>query len=1114
MGARKKTVKTINDQLWYKDAVIYQLHVKSFFDGNNDGVGDFAGLTRKMAYLESLGVNAVWLLPFYPSPLRDDGYDIADYMDINPGYGTMTDFKTFLDEAHKRDIRVITELVLNHTSDQHEWFKKSREASPGSYWRNFYVWNDTSERYQDARIIFKDFETSNWTWDSVAKAYFWHRFYSHQPDLNFENVNVHKALFKVIDFWLSMGVDGMRLDAVPYLYEQEGTNCENLPQTFEFLRKLRAHVEKKFPDRMLLAEANQWPEDAVAYFGDDDMCHMAFHFPLMPRMFMALQMEDRFPIIDILDQTPSIPPKSQWAMFLRNHDELTLEMVSEEERDFMYRSYARDLSARINLGIRRRLAPLVQNSRRRIELLNILLFSLPGTPVVYYGDELGMGDNHFLGDRDGVRTPMQWSPDRNAGYSQVNPQRLFLPVIIDPEYHYQAVNVETEEQNLSSQLWWMRRTIAMRRRLKAFSRGTMKFVKSSNASILSFVRQYDGEAVLVVVNLSRFSQSVGLGLERFAGMIPVDVFSGNRFQRIKNTPYQMTLGFHDYFWLELKPDAHADPQTEGYVLHKFGKVKRLTDIFDDASSKVIATEIMPEYLQQRTTAGIHKKKIRQTIIIDRIPVKRERFSAVLLIVKVRYADGDNDFIQLPLTMEPREVAESVIGEDKGLEFGLADDGRESVIYDCSFHPDFIRAMYGLMRAKRSVRGKQGVCTGETVLRKKDDTTKAVPGTRIIKAGKRNTCGVIGERKFMKMFRRIDEGPNPEIELHKKCDGADVGIVPGYIGSIRYRSTDGVLFDFGMCTEYFQHSRTLWHTAVDAVIRYFEVALSHGANTYWGKSRSAVGEPDEFAVEEANDATAVFKQKMIVVGELTAAMHRKLSIGNDESFKVESFSSLYQRSLYQSLRGLAHRVFSRVEAKMDVINGPGAMELQSLDMRKKELLDTFMSTLRSKLHAVRMRIHGDYHLGQIMVMDEQYRLCDFEGLSALPMSERRLKRSPLRDIATMIHSLYNVAHHVLYHNVHLQERERQILLPRDQVWAAMMGHSFVESYFSAMKGSKLVTAEFDESKELLRIYLLERALIELEQAINVSQEQINVASRVLVYYMGPMNNLFPDDLDHI
>ena len=463
----------MNAPLWFKDAVIYELHIKTFQDSNGDGLGDFQGLISRLDYLADLGVTAIWMLPFYPSPLRDDGYDIANYCAVNPSYGTIEDFQTLLDEAHKRDLKVITELVLNHTSDQNEWFQIARRAPAGSPERDFYVWTDNPKKYKDARIIFKDFETSNWTWDPVAKQYFWHRFYSHQPDLNFDNPRVHEELLKVIDFWLAMGVDGVRLDAVPYLYEREGTNCENLPETHAFLRKLRKHVDDHFPGRMLLAEANQWPEDAVAYFGKGDECHMEFHFPLMPRMFMSLQMEDRFPIIDIMDQTPEIPENCQWAIFLRNHDELTLEMVTDEERDYMYRVYAKDPRARINLGIRRRLAPLLGNNRRKIELINSLLFSLPGTPVIYYGDEIGMGDNFYLGDRNGVRTPMQWNADRNAGFSKANPQQLYLPIIIDPEYHYESVNVENQQGNLSSLFWWMRRVLGVRRQSKAFSHGNL-----------------------------------------------------------------------------------------------------------------------------------------------------------------------------------------------------------------------------------------------------------------------------------------------------------------------------------------------------------------------------------------------------------------------------------------------------------------------------------------------------------------------------------------------------------------------------------------------------------------------------------------------------------------
>src|SRR6201993_2746023 len=541
------------DPLWFKDAIIYELHVKTFHDSDGDGIGDFRGLIQKLDYLQELGITTIWLLPFYPSPLRDDGYDIADYFDVNPNYGTLDDFRAFLAEAHKRGLRVITELVINHTSDQNPWFQKSRRAvaaagvgAPGSdqstsrttaarisgndlAYRDFYVWSDSPEKYRDARIIFKDFETSNWAWDPLAKAYYWHRFYSHQPDLNFDNPAVHDAVEKVCDFWLGLGVDGLRLDAIPYLYERENTSCENLPETHQYLRKLRAHIDAKFPNRMLLSEANQWPEDAAAYFGNGDESHMNFHFPLMPRMFMALQMEDRFPNIDILDQTPAIPENCQWALFLRNHDELTLEMVTDEERDYMYRTYAHDREMRINLGIRRRLAPLLENDRRRIELMNALLLSLPGTPVLYYGDEIGMGDNVYLGDRNGVRTPMQWSPDRNAGFSRANPQKLYLPVIIDPEYHYEALNVETQQNNPNSLLWWMKRILAQRKQSRALGRGGIGFFSPDNRRILAFVRSHQEERVLIVANLSRFAQCTQMDLAKFSGMVPLELFGKTQF---------------------------------------------------------------------------------------------------------------------------------------------------------------------------------------------------------------------------------------------------------------------------------------------------------------------------------------------------------------------------------------------------------------------------------------------------------------------------------------------------------------------------------------------------------------------------------------------------------
>src|SRR5579862_4561171 len=520
-------------------------------------MGDFPGLTQKLDYLRDLGVTAVWVLPFNPSPWRDDGYDISDYTGVHPAYGTLKDFHSFLKEAHNRGLRVITELVLNHTSDQHPWFQRSRRSPPRSVWRNFYVWSDTPNKYLDARIIFRDFESSNWSWDPVAKAYYWHRFYSHQPDLNYDSPEVRGAILKAMEFWLDLGVDGFRLDAVPYLYEREGTNCENLPETHAFLKELRKHVDSKYPGRLILAEANQWPEDAISYFGQGDECHMAFHFPLMPRLFMSTRMEDRYPVTDILQLTPPIPDNCQWAIFLRNHDELTLEMVTDEERDYMYRVYAEDTRARINLGIRRRLAPLLGNSRRKIELINSLLFSLPGTPIIYYGDEIGMGDNFYLGDRNGVRTPMQWSPDRNAGFSRADPQQLYLPPIMDPIYGYEAVNIEAQTRDRSSLLNWMKRMLLVRKSSQAFGRGTLRIIRPGNRKVFVYLRHYGEDTILCVVNLARSAQPVEIDLSEFKGAVPIELLGSTPFPPIGELPYFLTLPGHGFYWFRLSREAAA-----------------------------------------------------------------------------------------------------------------------------------------------------------------------------------------------------------------------------------------------------------------------------------------------------------------------------------------------------------------------------------------------------------------------------------------------------------------------------------------------------------------------------------------------------------------------------
>src|SRR6056297_940642 len=601
----------IDDNIhWYKDAIIYELHIKAFMDSNGDGIGDFTGLLNRLDYLEDLGVNVIWLLPFYPSPLKDDGYDIADYYSINPSYGDIKDFKKFINAAHRRNIRVITELVMNHTSDQHPWFQRSRKSPKDSVERDYYVWTDNPKTYGGARIIFKDFETSNWSWDPVARAYYWHRFYSHQPDLNFANPRVQRAVLQTMDFWLGMGVDGLLLDAVPYLYQREGTNCENLPETHAFLKKLRRHVDENFSGKMLLAEANMWPEDSAAYFGGGDECHMNYHFPIMPRMFMAMRMEDRYPITDIFDQTPDIPDTSQWAIFLRNHDELTLEMVTDEERDYMYKVYAQNPKAKINLGIRQRLAPLLENNRRKIELMIYLLFSLPGTPVIYYGDEIGMGDNFYLGDRDGVRTPMQWSPDRNAGFSNTNPHKLYLPLILDPLYHYESVNVETQQASNSSLLWWMKRVINMRKRFKAFGRGDIEFIYSENSKVLAFTRTYEEETILVVFNLSRFSQAAELDLSKYAGYVPIEVFSKNQFPIVhENRDYVLTLSPHDYYWFLLRKKRSAVDDPKQNLLLEFNTWQNITD---PKVKKTHEIDVLPSYLKHSKWFESRYQKIRRT----------------------------------------------------------------------------------------------------------------------------------------------------------------------------------------------------------------------------------------------------------------------------------------------------------------------------------------------------------------------------------------------------------------------------------------------------------------------------------------------------------------------
>ncbi len=1066
----------IIDPLWYKDAVIYELHVKTFHDSDGDGIGDFRGLIGKLDYLQELGITAIWLLPFYPSPLRDDGYDIADYYDVNPNYGTLDDFRAFLNAAHERDLRVITELVINHTSDQNPWFQKSRRASAGSPEREFYVWSDTPEKYKDARIIFKDFETSNWAWDPVAKAYYWHRFYSHQPDLNFDNPAVHEAVEKVCDFWLNMGVDGLRLDAVPYLYEREGTICENLPETHDFLRKLRAHVDAKFQGRMLLAEANQWPEDAVAYFGKGDESHMSFHFPLMPRMFMALQMEDRFPIIDILDQTPPVPENCQWAMFLRNHDELTLEMVTDEERDYMWRVYANDPHARINLGIRRRLAPLLANSRRKMELLNTMLFSMPGTPIIYYGDEIGMGDNIYLGDRNGCRTPMQWSPDRNAGFSKANPQQLHLPIIIDPEYHYEAVNVENQQKNLSSLLWWMRRVIAMRKNFKAFSRGSLEFLYPDNAKVLAFLRRFENETIVVVVNLSRFAQSVQLDLSRFSGCIPIEMFSRNPFPSIKKSLYVLTLGPHSHYWFVLQPQSESRRLSKKRIVPTLNAPADLRTLLNNGQRAGIERKILPEYIRNCRWFGAKARTLRHMRVHEQSPISAEPDAAEFWFVEVSYLDGPNETYALPVKIADGDAAHAISQSAPHAVIARFDGAEEAILFDAVWDAEFREKLFRLMLDRQHAIGKNGNLVGTVSPAFAQNAAGKVPSSKVLSGEQSNSSMLFENKFFLKLYRKLEDGVNPDVEVTRfLTDRASFPNVPTFGGAIEYRRGKSEPTVVCLLQSAVVSERDAWTLTLDSIGRYYERVLGRKADL---QNQTA---PTGALLDEL--IGGIYPEKAKLLGQRTAELHRALASTNDDrAFAPEPFNAMAQRSVYQSMRALLRRTFALLEKALPDLRKPFRDEAKEVLAAEEEILAREKRLLDRKTNAAKIRIHGDYHLGQVLYTGKDFVILDFEGEPARALSERKLKRSALRDVAGMMRSFQYAAYSALWQPA-MRTEDVPFLERWADLWYRQMSSVFLQSYLQTTAGAIFVPQNSDDLQILLEAYLLDKAVYEIGYELN-------------------------------
>jgi maltose alpha-D-glucosyltransferase/alpha-amylase len=1127
MSPTRPTPAAAGDPLWYKDAVIYQLHVRSFHDADGDGVGDFKGLTEKLDYLQELGVTAVWLLPFYPSPLRDDGYDIADYGSVHPDYGDLRAFKRFLGEAHRRGLKVITELVINHTSDQHPWFQRARRAKPGSRARNFYVWSDTPELYRDARVIFKDFEPSNWSWDPVAGAYYWHRFYHHQPDLNFEEPAVRKAVIQAMDFWLEAGVDGMRLDAVPYLFEADGTNCENLPPTHAFLKELRAHVDATFDGRMLLAEANQWPEDAIAYFGDGDECHMAFHFPVMPRLFMALRQEDRFPVIDILEQTPPIPESCQWATFLRNHDELTLEMVTDEDRDYMYRVYAGDPKARINLGIRRRLAPLLGNDRRRVELMNALLFSLPGAPVLYYGDEIGMGDNFYLGDRNGVRTPMQWSSDRNAGFSRANPQRLFLPVIVDPEYHFEAINVAAQEANPHSLLWWTRRLIALRKRYPAFSRGDVSFLLPRNHRVLAFVRRHGDERVLVVANLSRFVQHVELDMkgadESYVGTTPVELFGRNPFPPIGEWPYLLTLGPHGFYWFSLESgrQERARQRPVGRAgEHEPPAVRAAAggdwDGLLAGAGRRRLEAALPQALSGRRWFGGKARTVQAMEVVEVLPVLDEGrgVDVRLVLVRVAYTEGEAETYALPLARAAgAEAARIERDQPRAVVVRLEPAGggeAGAVLYDASIDPAFARALVaGIARNRRFRNGDLHLAAVRTAAfaglaggRGADDLEP-----RLSRAEQSNTSVIFGETFILKLFRKLEPGINPDLELGRfLTDRARFAHTPPVAGALELRRERGEPLTLGILQGFVANEGDAWRFTLDALGRFFERVSARrddgrgvAAPSWPGSEPRPLERVGSEPPQEVRELLGLYPERARLLGERTAELH--LALGGDEAAAAgaelapEPFSTLYQRSLYQSMRALSVRRLQLLEQSRAELAEPAAEHAERLLAARDRLLERFSALRGAKLDAGRIRIHGDFHLGQVLWTGRDFQIIDFEGEPARPLSERRIKRSPLRDVAGMLRSFHYAAYTAL------AEASGSGNAPEPEVgegwaraWTLWISAAFLGAYLDRAAGWPVLPASRERLGALLDVFVLDKALYELGYELNNRPDWVDIPLR--------------------
>jgi maltose alpha-D-glucosyltransferase / alpha-amylase len=1076
------------DSLWYKDAIIYELHVRAFKDSNGDGVGDFPGLIQKLDYLQDLGVTCLWLLPFFPSPLKDDGYDIADYLNVHPMYGTIDDFRAFLAAAHERDLQVMIELVINHTSDQHPWFQAARQ-SPDAPERDYYVWSDTDQKYKDARIIFTDTERSNWTWDPIAKQYYWHRFFSHQPDLNYDNPKVVEEVLKVMRYWLDMGVDALRVDAVPYLVERDGTSCENLPETHAVVKTLREEIDKDYSSRMLLAEANQWPSDVCPYFGNGDEFQMAFHFPLMPRIYMALRQEDRLPITDIMAQTPDIPETCQWGLFLRNHDELTLEMVTSDERDYMYLAYSADPRMRINLGIRRRLAPLVDNNRRRIELLNSLLLSFPGTPILYYGDEIGMGDNIYLGDRNGVRTPMQWNADRNAGFSTATPARLYSPVIMDPVWGYEAINVEAQQGDPSSLLNWVRNMIALRKLFQVFGRGTIKFLNPANRKILAYVRQYESEQILCVANLSRFAQPVDLDLASLEGSSPVEMLGYVEFPPIDHHSYRLTLAPYAFLWFELQRKLEraeaAVTVTEHVPLNAQGGWE---GILTGTSRHRLETINLPEFFPKQRWFASKARRIESTQIVDWATLNPSHSS--LALVNVQSEKGGAETYFLPLAIElgdgleglQRNAPQSVIapvtsGKTNGvLCDGVFNDRSCEMLLSLIEHDNQIEAHKGKICAQRGTVFHEILSAAQTPL-----------SIRRGSAEQSNTSIIYGDNFILKLFRHLEPGLNPDAEIGRYLtEHTSFDRVPPFAGLIEYqpaeeRESSILAFLQG----FVENEGDGWKWTLEELDRYYETcAPIPFPETEHGVALRTSVPPQEPVSQLARDHVGLYLESAAVLGRRTAELHLALASPTpDPAFAPESFSVEDLQTLLRDIRQRASKVFDMLKERVSQLPDEVLEVAASVLGQRRRILDIFGTLNSGSLQTLRTRIHGDYHLGQVLRVKTDFFILDFEGEPARSLADRRVKQSPLKDVAGMLRSFSYAAYASLLNYTARHPEDVSRLQPWAALWERSVATEFLASYRHIAAGATFCPPDASDFRSLLNVFLLDKALYEVLYELN-------------------------------